>query len=117
MNILRKKRHRRLGVAVIMSALALAVISLLPATATAAASPSGAATSDTSPVNLSAKVDMAAGKARQQATVTAGDARFEVLAPDVIRLEYSPTGSFLDEPTFNVLNRDFSVPPYALPGS
>jgi hypothetical protein len=55
---------------------------------------------------------MAAGKAQQRATVVAGDARFEVLAPDVIRLEYSSTASFLDQPTFSVLDRDFSVPPY-----
>jgi hypothetical protein len=55
---------------------------------------------------------MAAGKAAQRATVVAGDARFEVLTPEVVRLEYSPTGSFLDLPTFNVLDRDFPVPAY-----
>src|SRR6202042_446076 len=54
------------------------------------------------------------GKARQGATVSAGDARFEVLAPDVIRLEYSPGGDFLDQPTFNVLDRNFPVPPYSV---
>jgi alpha-glucosidase (family GH31 glycosyl hydrolase) len=78
-------------------------------TSTAAAS---TATGDTSPVNLSTKVDTAAGKAAQRATVVAGDARFEVLAPDVVRMEYSPTGSFLDQPTFTVLDRDFVVPKY-----
>jgi hypothetical protein len=117
------RRHRRRGAVAAVSALALAVISLLPATASAsgatasgtsthATAASGAATTDTSPVNLSTKVNMADGKAKQQATVVAGDARFEVLAPDVIRLEYSPTASFLDEPTFNVLDRDQPVPPY-----
>jgi hypothetical protein len=61
---------------------------------------------------LSAKINMAAGKAAQEATVVAGDARFEVLTPEVVRLEYSPTGQFLDQPTFNILDRDFSVPSY-----
>ncbi|MGH3167852.1 MAG: hypothetical protein ACRDN0_18450 [Trebonia sp.] len=98
---------------------ALAVVSLLPAAASAgtaakAGTGTSTATTDTSPVNLSTKVDMAAGKAKQQATVVAGDARFEVLAPDVIRLEYSPTASFTDQPTFNVLDRDQPVPPYTV---
>jgi hypothetical protein len=70
------------------------------------------ATSDTSPVNLSTKIDMADGVARHGATVVAGDARFEVLTPEVIRLEYSPDGSFLNEPTFTVLDRDLPVPAY-----
>lgn len=111
-----KRRHRRRGAALVGSALALAAISLLPITAnaaTASAATTPAASTDTSPVNLSTKIDMANGKAKQRATVLAGDARFEVLAPDVIRLEYSPTGSFLNEPTFNVLDRNLSVPPYA----
>ena len=76
------------------------------------ASTSRAATTDTSPVNLSDKIDMAAGKAARPAVVQAGGARFEVLAPDVIRLEYSATGTFLDQPTLNVLDRRFQVPPY-----
>ena len=91
-------------------ALAL-LVPLVTATAAAAGTP-GAATTDTSPVNLSTHVDAAAGKAAQRATVLAGDARFEVLAPDVVRMEYSPTGDFLDQPTFTVLDRDFAVPQY-----
>jgi hypothetical protein len=89
---------------------------LLPAivTGTAGAAPVGQATTDTSPVNLSTKVDMAAGKAAPTATVVAGDARFEVLTPRVVRLEYSPTGTFLDDPTFTVLRRDFPVPAYTV---
>lgn len=55
---------------------------------------------------------MADGTARQGATVVAGDARFEMLAPDVIRLEYAPGGKFLDQPTYTVLDRNFPVPPY-----
>lgn len=119
---IRWHRHRRRGTAVAMSALALAAISFLPASASAGTTArtatgsgttaSGTATTDTSPVNLATKVDMADGKAKRRATVLAGDARFEVLAPDVIRLEYSPDGSFLNEPTFTVLDRDLAVPPY-----
>jgi hypothetical protein len=66
----------------------------------------------TSPVNLSDSINMSAGKAAAKATVAEGDARFEVLTPEVIRLEYSPDGTFTDDPTFTVLDRDFSVPSY-----
>ena len=55
---------------------------------------------------------MANGTAAAQATVTSGDARFEVLTPEVIRMEYSPSGSFLNEPTFDILDRNFTVPAY-----
>jgi Glycosyl hydrolases family 31 TIM-barrel domain/Glycosyl hydrolase family 31 C-terminal domain/Domain of unknown function (DUF5110)/NPCBM-associated, NEW3 domain of alpha-galactosidase/IPT/TIG domain len=116
MSLPRVGRHPRMMVA-ISGALALAALSLLPAVGSAAATAAAttaAATTDTSPVNLSTKVNMADGKARLGATVTAGDARFEVLAPDVIRLEYSPGGDFLDQPTFNVLDRNFPVPPYSV---
>jgi hypothetical protein len=77
-----------------------------------AGSASATATGDTSPVDLSTKINMAAGRAAQPNTVVAGDARFEVLTPEVVRLEYSPTGDFLDQPTFDVLDRNFAVPPY-----
>jgi hypothetical protein len=68
------------------------------------------ATNDTSPVNLSNNIDMTNGTAAATATVTEGDARFEVLAPEVIRMEYSPSGSFLNDPTFDILDRNFTVP-------
>src|SRR3984885_10674034 len=111
---------RRRGAVAVLGTLAVAALSLLPVAATAAtattSSPatSSPATTDTSPVNLSTKINMADGKAHQNATVVAGDARFEVLAPDVIRLEYSPGGNFLDQPTYNVLDRRFPVPPYTV---
>jgi alpha-glucosidase (family GH31 glycosyl hydrolase) len=80
----------------------------------AIAGPAGAqtATSDTSPVNLSNNINMANGTAAPQATVISGDARFEVLTPEVIRMEYSPSGSFLNDPTFDILDRNFAVPSY-----
>src|SRR3984957_18178372 len=33
-------------------------------------------------------------------------------AREVIRTEYSPTGSFLDDPTFDIMDRNFTVPAY-----
>ncbi|HZC26083.1 MAG TPA: glycoside hydrolase, partial [Actinopolymorphaceae bacterium] len=41
-----------------------------------------------------------------------GHARFEVLTPTLIRLEYAADGTFEDATTFNVVNRDFPVPQY-----
>ncbi len=103
---------------VLMAAVAVVLVATAgPAsarTATSDTSPVSAqtATSDTSPVNLSNNINMANGTAASQATVVEGDARFEVLAPEVIRMEYSPTGSFLDDPTFDIIDRDFTVPAY-----
>ena len=117
MNLLRTRWHgRRVSAVGIVSALVLAVVSYLAIAADAGASVtgSGSATTDTSPVDLSTKIDMAAGKARGGATVVAGDARFEVLKPDVIRLEYASAGSFMNAPTFNVLDRNFPVPPHSV---
>ncbi|WP_335976664.1 TIM-barrel domain-containing protein [Streptomyces sp. CA2R106] len=46
-------------------------------------------------------------------TVTAGDARFEVLSPTLIRTEYAGDGQFTDSPTFNAIGRDsFTSTPY-----
>ncbi|MCW2933772.1 MAG: hypothetical protein JWM19_4734, partial [Actinomycetia bacterium] len=95
-----RRRRRRRTVAAI-GTVAIAALSLLSTAASAAtATTSSPATTDTSPVNLSTKINMADGKAHQNATVIAGDARFEVLAPEVIRLEYAPGGKFLDQPTY-----------------
>ncbi len=69
----------------------------------------GAATSPGAPVNLAMPVDFGAARASQPATVLAGDARFEVLGDGLIRMEYSPSGTFEDAPTVNVLNRRFAV--------
>ena len=69
--------------------------------------------SDTSPVNLSTPVDMANGVAHRSAIVRVGDARFEVLSPSLVRLEYSPSGTFENSPTVNALNRRMSVPTYS----
>ncbi len=71
-----------------------------------------AATSPTSPVNLATPIDFAAAKAAPGATIAAGHARFQVLGGGLIRMEYSPSGTFENAPTVNVLNRHFAVPAY-----
>ena len=108
------RRARRRGAALGVAAAALLVPLTAPGIAQAGstAAATTAATTDSSPVNLSTKVDMADGVARHGATVVAGDARFEVLTPEVIRLEYAPDGKFLNQPTFTVLDRNLPVPSY-----
>ena len=100
-------RHRRSRLGALVTAIAAAALFVPAGSATAQT-----ATSDTSPVNLSNSINMANGKAAAAATVVEGDARFEVLTPEVIRMEYSPTGSFLDDPTFDIMDRNFTVPTY-----
>ncbi len=52
-----------------------------------------------------------AGPARQ--SVTAGNARFQVLSPTVIRTEYAGDGRFTDAATFNAVGRgSFTPTPY-----
>ncbi len=50
--------------------------------------------------------------AHPSAIVRSGNARIEVLSPSLFRLEYSPSGTFLNSPTVNALNRRMPVPPY-----
>ncbi len=71
-----------------------------------------AATSPTSPVDISTPIDFSAAKAARGATIVAGDARFQVLSAGLIRMEYSPSKAFEDSPSVNVLNRRFAVPFY-----
>ena len=44
-------------------------------------------------------------------TVTAGNARFEFLTPDLVRLEYSAAGKLVDAPTAVVQKRDWPAVP------
>ncbi|MFI0723704.1 ricin-type beta-trefoil lectin domain protein [Streptomyces sp. NPDC021224] len=44
--------------------------------------------------------------------VVDGNARFEVLTPTLVRLEYAGDGAFQDGATFNAVNRSFSPPAY-----
>ncbi|MFG2421190.1 TIM-barrel domain-containing protein [Streptomyces sp. NPDC048448] len=43
-------------------------------------------------------------------TVSAGDARFQILSPTLIRTEYAGDGKFTDDPTFNAIGRDGFTP-------
>ena len=102
------RRRARLVAVLAVPLLAALSVSSISAPASSAATSGG----DTSPVNLATPVNLADGVASQGAVVTATDARFEVLTSGVIRLEYSPTGSFLDTPTWNIINRNLPVPSY-----
>jgi hypothetical protein len=102
-----------LAAAVAAAALAIPFTGSGGATASAAVTRTPpAATPSISPVNLATPINFADGVASTGATVVAGDARFEVLGDGLIRLEYSPTGSFENAPTVNVLDRRFPVPRY-----
>lgn len=48
--------------------------------------------------------------ANSDAVVVAGNVRFTVLTPEMIRIEYSEEGKFEDNATFTVVNRDLDVP-------
>jgi Glycosyl hydrolases family 31/Domain of unknown function (DUF5110)/NPCBM-associated, NEW3 domain of alpha-galactosidase/IPT/TIG domain/Carbohydrate binding module (family 6) len=98
--------HNRPVVAAFASVLVAVLALVLPGLAQAAA------TSPTSPVNLATPIDFASAKATRGATIVAGDARFQVLGSGLIRMEYSPTGTFQNAPTVNILHRHFSVPLY-----
>ena len=45
-------------------------------------------------------------------TVIDGNARFQVLTPTLIRLEYAGDGAFQDSATFTAVNRSFPAVPY-----
>jgi alpha-glucosidase (family GH31 glycosyl hydrolase) len=50
--------------------------------------------------------------AQEEAVVTSGNARFTILTPRLIRIQYSSTGKFEDRATFAVVNRRLPVPAY-----
>lgn len=52
--------------------------------------------------------------ASPEATVTCGNARFTVLSPRMIRIEYSDKAKFEDRPTFTVINRELPVPNFKI---
>jgi Glycosyl hydrolases family 31/Ricin-type beta-trefoil lectin domain/Domain of unknown function (DUF5110)/Carbohydrate binding module (family 35) len=55
---------------------------------------------------------MPATAAAAPGSVTDGSARFEVLTPTLVRLEYAGDGAFTDATTFNAVNRSFTPPAY-----
>ncbi|MDP4240042.1 MAG: hypothetical protein Q8904_11290, partial [Bacteroidota bacterium] len=50
--------------------------------------------------------------ANQAATVIAGNARFTILTPGVVRLEYAADGVFEDHATLTFINRNLPVPAF-----
>lgn len=50
-------------------------------------------------------------KAKNEAMVISGNARFTVLTPEMVRIEYSDKGVFEDRATFTVLNREMDEVP------
>jgi hypothetical protein len=46
------------------------------------------------------------GHSAQTRAVVSGDARFEVLSPTLVRMEYAGDAAFTDAPTFNAIGRD-----------
>ncbi len=49
----------------------------------------------------------AAAESKARTSAGAGEARFEFLTPSLVRMEYSPTGQFVDAPTAVVQKRDW----------
>lgn len=69
-------------------------------------------------LTLSASTDASAARhasdpvANPSAVVRQGNARFTVLTPQMIRVEYSPSGKFEDNATFAIVNRNLPVPEF-----
>ena len=59
------------------------------------------------PLVLASALLSCSGAQDRGPTLVAGNARFEFLTPSLVRLEYSPTGSFIDAPTAVVEKRDW----------
>lgn len=51
-------------------------------------------------------------KAKPAAMVTAGNARFTVLTPELIRMEWSDKAQFEDRASFAIIHRDLAVPTF-----
>ncbi len=58
--------------------------------------------------------DLEAARPHRDAVVEVGHARFTVLTSSLIRLEYSPGGTFVDLPSLFAIQRHFRVPQYEL---
>ena len=60
---------------------------------------------------LDAIPSVSAGPAASN-TVVRHNVRFQVLSPMLVRMEYVPTGQFIDVPSVSVLNRSWPVCPF-----
>ena len=63
-------------------------------------------------LHLSAEPDNPNPQAHPEAIVTSGRARFTVLTPQMIRIQYSTRQQFEDRATFAVINRELPVPQF-----
>lgn len=50
--------------------------------------------------------------ANPDAVIVSGNARFTVLTPEMIRIEYSDNGAFEDRATFAIVNRNLDIPSF-----
>ena len=55
-----------------------------------------------------------ANPVRQGASVVDGAARFQIITPTLIRMEYAADGRFEDRPTFNAVARGLTPPPFSV---
>ncbi len=55
---------------------------------------------------------LAAAPAVAPTPIVEGNARFEVLSPTLVRMEYAGDGAFQNATTFSAVNRDFPAPAY-----
>jgi len=112
----RRRRRRQRGsrrLTALAVFLAVAGVGFLASPAGAAGTSPSAATTNTSPVDLATPINFADGMAHRSAIIRSGGARIEVLSPTLLRLEYSPTGTFENDPTVNAIDRSMAVPPYS----
>ena len=63
-------------------------------------------------LHLSAEPETPNPQAHPEAIVTSGRARFTVLTPQMIRIQYSTRQQFEDRATFAVINRELPVPQF-----
>lgn len=63
---------------------------------------------------MSQKYGVNSGVADPKSVVSGRTYRFTVLTEQLIRMEYSPEGEFVDEQTQIVLNRQFPVPEFTV---
>jgi hypothetical protein len=63
---------------------------------------------------LAVGANQAAAAAKPTGIVVAGPARFEILTPRLIRLEYAADGRFENRPTMLAFNRQIDPPPYTV---
>jgi hypothetical protein len=66
------------------------------------------------PVDLATPINATLGIAHHSAIVHRGDVRIEVLSPSLLRLEFSASQHFENNPTVNALDRQMPVPPYSV---